>query len=203
VAHLIYWPSCLIAEVAWYVLYHEDARVALPGLLAHVGEPETWFLTPYLLNLLVISYSICVFSSTLGAVLGFLFLKFNWFEPAWRRDVLEVYYARGQHSFGTKALFNHLNQLPLAVVDVLVLKDDALLRRVLLTPQTLVVVVAMYMAVYVAWTHLNFKVNGGHYPYPIFFKIFSSWKIEVAFLAVVSVFVFCMGMVFYWLAHAL
>lgn len=202
IGHVLYWPCCLFAEVAWYMLHHEDAKGLMPSIIAQVGQPdEAVWATPYVRNLLLLCYSLSVFSATLGTVLCFLFLKFNWYEPDWRRDVLEVYYARGQHSFGTKALFNHLNQLPLAMIDIMVLKDDAMLRRVLISPQTLILMSVLYMAIFICYTHLNYRVNGGLYVYPIFEKVLSSWKIEMAFLSAVSLFVFGVAMVFYLLAH--
>jgi hypothetical protein len=201
IGHVLYWPCCLFAEVAWYVLHHEDAKDIVPTIVAQIGNPEDSTWAPYARNLLLFCYSLSVFSATLGTVLCFLFLKFNWFEPVWRRDVLEVYYARGQYSFGTKALFNHLNQLPLAFLDIMVLKDDTMLRRVLISPQTLILMSVLYMGIFVFFTHLNYRVNGGKYAYPIFSEVFATWGIELAFLAAVSLFVFGVAMVFYGLAH--
>jgi len=166
----VYWPLCALAEVAWY-LSLEQVWVA---------------------QAITATYRFAVLSSTLGIVLTLLFLKFNWYEPAWRRDVLQMYEARGKQNFRFKVLFTHVNQLPIALFDVIVLKQNhgGLFAAVTPPIRSLLQICVAYCFVYLCFTRVNHRINGGVYPYPFMDKLFASWTSEFAFFLGLLMFVF-------------
>jgi hypothetical protein len=135
-------------------------------------------------------------------VLTILFLKYNWFEPQWRRDVLDVYLARGNHSFVPKILFTHLNQLPIALLDVTLLKQNhgGLFAQVTPPLSTLLCLCFGYSLCYLAFTHANHRLNKGIYPYPFLDKLLSKWSLEILFFVALSLFTFAICATFHFCA---
>lgn len=128
----------------------------------------------------------CVFSNTMGIVLTLLFLKFNYFERGWIETVYNVYKARGYKYWGTKVLFLHCTQLFLAFIDVLCIRDRALLYTATPTLLTLAQISLAYTFTYIIWVHLNKYVSDGYVPYPILEKVMKSWRLEAIFMLTVS-----------------
>jgi len=166
-----YWPICAVAEV----------------LRWQHGSADGWVGVT-----ITAMYRFAVLSSSLGTVLTLLFLKFNWFEAAWRRDVLDMYEARGKWLFRYKILFTHLNQLPIAMFDCVVLKQThgGLLTHVTPSVSTLLTITVAYCVVYLLFTHANYRFNTNVYPYPFMDKLFAQWSSELAFVTGLVVFVF-------------
>ena len=179
-----YWVVCALTELAWIHVLDET-----PAIRRTLAKAVT------------ATYAFSVFSSTLGTVLTLLFLKFNWYEPAWRRDVLEMYLRRGNRAFVRKILVTHIPQLPIAVLDLVVLKQThGILEAVTPSLWTLLVGSAVYASAYLAFTHLNFRLNGGVYPYPFLDKVLATWSSELTFFAVLTLFVFGVCAAYHFLA---
>lgn len=142
-----------------------------------------------------------VFNSSLGTLLTILFLKFNWFEPSWRRGTLEMYLARGKTSFQRKVLFTHLNQICIALLDLLVVKrNHKLLSWATPSLSNLFAVSFVYVLSYIMFTHYNYHHNGGYYPYPFMDKMLSSWGTEISFILGLSAFCFFIVFLYYLMA---
>ena len=120
--------------------------------------------------------SMAVVSSTLGTLLTILFLKFNWFEPVWRRDVLQMYVDRGNWDFKFKILFTHLNQLPIALFDLLVLKQTHhILPKVTPSLTSIIVFFSVFSFIYLNLVQANYRYSK-KYPYPFLDVIMTSWE---------------------------
>jgi len=165
----IYWSMCFLAEV-WLFINPQDA---------------------YLSHLMAFNYSIASIVSALGPALGMLFLKFNWYESDWRSQVLQVYESRGYVHLGSMLLFTHLNQFPVALLDMMVLKDHQFLQNSMPNIESTSLAISMYAMYYVAFTHVNYRYSGG-YPYPFFSVVLKTWSSEILF--VFGVFCFVMGL---------
>ena len=108
-AMLVYWNASFIAELVWlWGVAHDQEMI-------------------YARKLIKFTYAASPLVGALGPTLTILFLKFNWFEPRWRKEVLELYESRGHTSFKHHVLFTHLNQTPLSFLDVTVIKNRSLL----------------------------------------------------------------------------
>ena len=174
----IYWPLCALVEYLWRTSETELIRKAV-----------------------TCCYSFAVFSSSLGTLLSLLFLQFNWFNESWRKETLELYESRGNKTFKIKILFTHLNQLPIAFFDIAVLKQNHhILENSTPRLQTLILVSFLYVLGYVSFTHFNFRVNGGVYPYSFMDATLSSWKSELIFIAFVSLFCFLVTAFYHFIA---
>lgn len=138
-------------------------------------------------KLLVFCHASAVFVDTLAVVLALLFLKFNYFEEKWRRDMKEYWEKRG-YPYGSRSLFVHLVPSVAAVLDMLIKTLMQRANRVNFTPPYLqnVIQVVLFTAAYVSWIHLwwhvsNYKV----WPYP-FFHDFPTLQGRVAFAAAIA-----------------
>ena len=61
----------------------------------------------------------------------------------------------------------------------------------------------VYAVVYVSWTDFSYWVNGGHWPYPILDVVFKKLTTKVAFVGVITLFMFAMSVGFqYAMSHA-
>uniref|UniRef100_A0A7S2S1R3 Uncharacterized protein n=1 Tax=Mucochytrium quahogii TaxID=96639 RepID=A0A7S2S1R3_9STRA len=178
----LYWTTCLVAEIAWVwgVTHHEDIAWAR--------------------KVLRFCYASSSVVAGLGVTLAVLFLKFNWFEPKWRKEVLELYEKRGFNFFGPLILFNHLSQTPIAMLDMYLIKNKTLYA--ITSPEfvTLAVFLACYGIFYISLTHVNFRMSNT-YPYPFFHAVFASWKSEVIFVSVIIVFLNMVTAGMYSLGH--
>lgn len=178
--HLIYWPLCLLAE-----------------LFRARGLSKTHVLARKLIGF---TYATSVISGTFGIVLTILFLKFNWYEPKWRKNVLELYRSRGFVWIGPKVLFIHVNQIFVSFIDVLVIKDRKLLAQA--TPPLLWISwINCYITVaYVCSIHMNRWWSDGYVPYPFLTKVLKTWKGECLFTLGVTVFNILCSLQLYYLA---
>lgn len=175
----VYWPICLVAEVAVWLQPQEE-----------------WAQKTHLAM-----YSCAVFSSSLGTLLTLLFLKFNWFEPNWRREVLDMYDARGNKTFRKKILFTHLNQLPIAFVDVALLKRGEVLKFATPSFAHLLAICFAYTLAYISFTHFNYRYSKV-YPYTFMDVVLKTWTSELVFLAGLTGFCFLVGSGYHFLAYA-
>ena len=176
-AQVSYWTLCAALEVAWV------CAARLPDWGVELLE-----------RAVAAAYSMTVFSSVLGVVLTLLFLKFNWFEAAWRRDVLEMYLKRGNRMFVRKVLITHLPQLPIALFDLVALKQThGILEACTPSVVALLAVSVAYSGTYLALTHAAHRANGGVYPYPFLDKVFATWRGELVFYTAISTLVFLLA----------
>lgn len=177
---MIYWPACAVAEYRWSVLKMEDEFTR--RLVAGV-------------------YAFAVFASSLGTVLTLLFLKFNWFNPEWQHEIRTTYLARGNGYFIPKILFTHMNQLPIAFFDLVVLKqNDHVLEWATVTLVNILLTSFAYTFWYLSFTHINHRMNKQIYPYPFMDKVFSSWRSESIFFVVLSLFCFVVTAFYHFVA---
>lgn len=167
--HCAYWLACLATEIAWEHGYGRTSK--------------------FTRQLVYFTHMFASISAALGIVLTILYLKFNYFEPKWRETVLKVYRERGHHMFEIKSLFVHLNQFPIALCDLFIIKNEALLKQYTPTTFQILVFAVLYTLAYVSWTHLNHYITGGYYPYPFLEKAFASWNSEISFVAGIIFFV--------------
>lgn len=176
-----YWNLCLVGELLW-IYHHRFEHFPVARAIRA-------------------SYSMAVFSSTLGTILTLLFLKFNWYEPKWREDVLDVYIKRGNRSFVRKILFTHLNQLPIAFLDLVVVKQTHGVLNVF-TPSlsSLFLCGVVYGAAYLVLVQMNWRMNGGVYPYPFLDKIMAAWPSLLSFYVVLTGFVLTVSFSYHFLA---
>lgn len=174
----VYWSLAAITEVLWA---YDDSEIVRQMVTA--------------------VYSFAVISSAFGTVLTLLFLKFNWYNESWRKETLEMYERRGNTKFRTKILFTHLNQLPIAFFDVVVLKQN---HYILLwaTPSLFVTCMGSlaYAVGYLIFTHFNYRVNGQVYPYSFMDTMLVSWKVEIMFILVLAVFIVFVTAFYYFIA---
>ncbi len=164
-----YWSACAAGELLW-ALGHAQ------------GEGFAWSR-----KLLRAAYAGSSLVAALGVALGAIFLRFNWFEPRWRETVLERYRARGRRLFGAKALFTHLNQTPLALLDVGLVKHRGMLEEHTAGLAAAAAALVLLALLYTASIHLNFRLSGC-YPYPFLHKVMLSWRSEAAFVAAIVLF---------------
>ena len=174
----VYWPFSAAAELFW--LYSESELV---------------------LKAVTATYAFAVFSSTLGTLLTLLFLKFNWYDKSWRRETLDMYDRRGNKMFRRKILFTHLNQMPIAFFDVVVLKQNHhILEWATPALSTVLIACFTYSLAYLAFTHFNYRTNGGVYPYTFMDEILKTWKSEITFFVALSLFCFVVCVFYYFVA---
>lgn len=162
----VYWPLCLLGE---FTVYAYPSNVWAQKI--HIAM-----------------YSCAVFASALGTLLTLLFLKFNWFEPNWRREVLGMYDSRGNKTFRKKVLFTHLNQLPIAVLDVFLLKQGKALQYATPSSAHILGICIAYPVCYIAFTHYNHQFSKV-YPYTFMDIVFQTWRGEIGF--VLGLIAFC------------
>ena len=117
--------------------------------------------------------------ASIGMALTVLYLRLNWFEPSWRREVLEPLQARGV-PFRRITLTAHLTSLPVAALDLALARRPALLAARALSTRGTALTMAAYAAAYIAVTRLNHRATG-HYPYP-FMKLLASHLHWLAFM---------------------
>ena len=98
------------AEVALAPQFAEFAAVLPFGL----GDA----ITATAPGLLTLAHAFAPFAAVIGIALTLLYLKLNWFEPTWRREVLDATNAKGI-AFTEISLTAHCPALPIAVLDVL------------------------------------------------------------------------------------
>mmetsp|Transcript_11616 Transcript_11616/g.29475 ORF Transcript_11616/g.29475 Transcript_11616/m.29475 type:complete len:341 (-) Transcript_11616:117-1139(-) len=179
----VYWTSCLVAEVAWLWGY------------AHYQE------VVWARKLLKFTYAGAPLISALGVMLTLLFLKFNWFEPSWQREVLGRYHQRGQVWFGPTMLFTHLNQTPISLLDVAFIKNRKFAEAH--RPEFIVfaAILVAFTVFFVVSTHLNFSLTK-HYPYPIFSKFLgTTWKAELTFIGTQTLVTILMTAAMVWVSR--
>ena len=72
-------------------------------------------------KLLALTHFFAPFAAVVAVSLTLLYLKLNWFEATWRREVLEATNARGVR-FTEITLVSHLPPLPVAILDCFLAK---------------------------------------------------------------------------------
>mmetsp|Transcript_21930 Transcript_21930/g.65751 ORF Transcript_21930/g.65751 Transcript_21930/m.65751 type:complete len:283 (+) Transcript_21930:346-1194(+) len=83
------------------------AHLAVSSLAETLADPQ----------LLALSHAFAAFAASVGIALTLLYLKLNWFEPTWQKEVLEATNARGI-DFTSITLTAHIPSLPIALLDV-------------------------------------------------------------------------------------
>ncbi len=101
--------------------------------------------------------------------------------------MLERYRARGHHLFGPKALFTHLNQTPVALLDLGLVKHRGMLEKHTADLHAAAAALILLALLYTASLHLNFRLSGC-YPNPFLHKVMLSWRSEAAFVAAIVLF---------------
>lgn len=94
-----------------------------------LGEASLFTSMP-LPRCLAFAYNIDIFVSSLCIMVTLLFLKLCWYEPKWRRDILEINLVEHSPHFGSVQLFIHAVELPLGILSPLCLKCSPLLAAV-------------------------------------------------------------------------
>ena len=89
---------------------------------------------------------------------------------------------------GLMQLGNHVPPLPLALLDILAFKDKAFLAATKPSLFSFQAAGCCYALIFVAFTLLNFQLNGGYWPYTFLEQFDGSVKKWSAFTGGVSVF---------------
>ena len=96
-------------------------------------------------------------------------------------------------------MFLHLNQFPVALVDLLFIKDRSVLRQLSLPFSELILVFLFCAVCFFTITKVNFE-NTGLVPYPFLEKVFGKWKMELAFVVLITAFTLLCSVVLHLLA---
>jgi hypothetical protein len=96
-------------------------------LVWFIGEASLFTSAP-LAPCLVCAYSLDVFITSLCVLVTVLFLRLCWYEPRWRKEILQVNLVEHSPYFGAVQLYIHVVELPLSLFSLLVAKDRTLLR---------------------------------------------------------------------------
>ena len=144
------------------------------------------FVGPRTFNWLLWTHRASTAVAVAAVSLTLLFLRLNWYEATWRRETLDPWLQRGL-PIKVIVLVSHLASLPVAFVDVVLVKrpnfdtdtDDVLFSAALLTA---------YVIFFISITRINFYLNGRRYPYP-FMRAFKRTKHWLLFTVVVLAFV--------------
>merc|ERR1712216_1039032 len=110
-----------------------------------------------------------------GAMLGILFLKFNWYEPNWRATVLDPIRKQGLVWRERNLIFTHLCQWVLCPFDLFFVRSKVSLRKYSPDATTLSFYVFLFAFMYVCFLFYLFQ-TAKRYPYPIFDIVFKTWK---------------------------
>lgn len=135
---------------------------------------------------ILVHKSACSIAATQLA-LALLFLKLNWFEAAWRGEILDPWFRRGVYMH-TITLFAHLANAPMYLLDVSLVKRSAMLGPTYDDAAWSCIFLASYVTFYVSLTLVNFKLCGA-YPYP-FMRSFTTYRHWLLFALVILAFLF-------------
>jgi hypothetical protein len=148
------------------------------GVLSFLGE--------LLLDgrLVAMTHAFACFSAVVGIALTVLFLKLNWFEETWRKEVLHEMNKR--LNFTEITLAAHLPSLPVALLDVFLAKRPDVYPLTADAMFKVTLFASLYPPFYGGLTCLNFGWSGGHYPYP-FMRSLKKATHWLAFTAILEV----------------
>ena len=151
---------------------------------------------------IIAAYTSAIFFACLGSMTSALFLRFNWFDPAFQKQVIQVFENEGNPYFKYKLLATHLNQLPIAILDICVIKQTRvrLLARCIPSLRLLLLFCILTTCSYLALVKISFQVNGGSWTYPLKRATFSSLTGELALLVGITTFAFGVCAIFHFLA---
>jgi hypothetical protein len=124
-------------------------------------------------HLLAVSHCFAPFAAVVAVALTLLYLKLNWFEPTWRKEVLDATNARGV-DFTQITLVAHLPPLPVAVLDCLVAKRPGVFPLELRNVLGVGLLISCYCAFYTLLTLVNHRLVG-RYPYPFMRALTRAW----------------------------
>ena len=102
-----------------------------------------------------------------------MYLKLNWFEETWRREVLEATNARGVR-FTEITLVSHLPPLPVAILDCFLAKRPGVFPLDMRNVMNVALFASCYCGFYVVLTLMNYKLVG-RYPYPFMRALKRPW----------------------------
>lgn len=177
-----YWTVTLAAEVLHYQEYTKASS--------------------YARKLFIFAHRYAAFNSTLGLILGILFLKLVYFEPTWRATTLKSNIDRGLTNFGEKGLFQHLNQFPSAIMDILLIKDRSVLRELCMNITDLSKALVLFCGCYFLVMRVDYMfVNKA--PYPFLNKIIGQPIKELIFIIIVAIFCFFIAAMVNYFAYTL
>lgn len=173
-----HWIFTLLAELLHFMDFTRPSDQS--------SHADSAFISVFSRKIFLFTHSSTVFNATLGLVVGLLFLKFVYFEPVWRETVLKNLIKRGYIYSGYKTLFIHMNQTPIALLDLLFIKDRSVLRAY--SPSLLMCACLSLLTglVFHYWTKLNWWTTDGLLPYPFYMKIMGDLKKEAIFITSVS-----------------
>ena len=124
-------------------------------------------------QLLVMTHAFACFAAVVGIALTVLFLKLNWFEPKWRKEVLEATNQRGVN-FTEITLVSHLPPLPVAILDCFLAKRPGVFPLDMRNVMNVALFASCYCGFYVVLTLMNYKLVG-RYPYPFMRALKRPW----------------------------
>lgn len=151
--------------LTFWILSLQTAHVCY----AAAAEAFLWMGAPAP-RLLAWTYSASTFVATGGVALTLLFLKFCYFEEAWRRLEKDVWERRGV-KLGLISLLQHVLSLPIAIIDVLA-KDQSYLKLCQPNVTMEMAAVAAFVTAYTAWYHLMWALSGYTlFPYPFLYEL--------------------------------
>mmetsp|Transcript_10241 Transcript_10241/g.30984 ORF Transcript_10241/g.30984 Transcript_10241/m.30984 type:complete len:369 (+) Transcript_10241:1595-2701(+) len=153
------------AEVALAPQFAEFAAVLPFGL----GDA----ITATAPGLLTLAHAFAPFAAVIGIALTLLYLKLNWFEPTWRREVLDATNAKGI-AFTEISLTAHCPALPIAVLDVLCVKRPYVYPLTHASCKSVTHFGASYCVFYCLLTLANYAVVE-RYPYPFMRALKTPW----------------------------
>jgi len=135
-------------------------------------------------KLMTMAYECAIFAAAIGILLTLLFLKFNYFEEKWREEVAKVVKRSGVPYFHL-SLLAHLPSLPVAVLDIAVVRNARFLYLSKL-PLSLNVGLAFgFAASYFGLIHILWWASGyRNWPYPFLHDLDTASK-RLAFFAVI------------------
>ena len=124
-------------------------------------------------KLLALTHFFAPFAAVVAVSLTLLYLKLNWFEETWRREVLEATNARGVR-FTEITLVSHLPPLPVAILDCFLAKRPGVFPLEWRNVMNVALFASCYCGFYVVLTLMNYKLVG-RYPYPFMRALKRPW----------------------------
>lgn len=144
--------------------------------------------------MLTLVHQTAITIAAIALSLTLLFLKLNWFEANWRKENYEPWRRRGV-PMAFVALTAHLLPLPVALLDIAVVKQYELLRT------DYIFLLSFYVFFYCALTRANYTWSKA-YPYP-FMRALTSNKHWLLFMIAVHLLLFLFVLPVILLAKAL
>lgn len=137
-----------------HALTIQCAHVCLSFLAEATMDPQ----------LLSMTHAFSSFAAVVAIALTILYLKLNWFEETWQREVLDATNARGIN-FTEITLVAHILSLPVGILDVLLCKRPDVYPLNASSIAKVTAFATLYPPFYCGITCLNYYMVG-HYPYP-------------------------------------